>query len=121
MRTWRERGVFVAEVEGELIVGNRQELKQRLLDALAVGDRQFILDLSKTRYIDSSGLGVLVSIGKKVRDAEGRLVLTGMNEDLVTLVRADEDRSDMFSMCDTRERAVDNFVQAIAQPLGQAT
>ena len=33
--------VTVIEVEGQLIVGNRQELKQRVLDELDGGERQF--------------------------------------------------------------------------------
>ena len=32
------RGVLVIEVDGQLIVGNRQELKQMVLDALEAGD-----------------------------------------------------------------------------------
>ena len=64
-------GVVVVEVDGQLIVGNRQELKQKVLDALEEGSKKFLIDFSKTGYIDSSGLGVLVSLSKKIRD-EGR-------------------------------------------------
>ena len=70
-------GVLVIEVEGQLIVGNRQELKQRVLDALEAGSRKFLIDFTKTGYIDSSGLGVLVSLSKKIRDEGGDLRLAG--------------------------------------------
>ena len=63
------RGVVVVGVDGQLIVGNRQELKQKVLDALEGGARRFVIDFTKTGYIDSSGLGVLA----------------GLNEDLQTL------------------------------------
>jgi anti-sigma B factor antagonist len=78
-------GVVVVAVDGQLIVGNRQELKQRILDALEAGDRKFLVDFSRTGYIDSSGLGVLVSLSKKIRDQGGDLRLAGLNEDLKTL------------------------------------
>ena len=52
--------VVVVDVEGQLIVGNRQELKQKVLDELEKGDRKFLIDFAQTGYIDSSGLGVLV-------------------------------------------------------------
>jgi len=78
-------GVVVVSVDGQLIVGNRQELKQRILDALEAGDRKFLVDFSRTGYIDSSGLGVLVSLSKKIRDQGGDLRLAGLNEDLKTL------------------------------------
>jgi anti-sigma B factor antagonist len=78
-------GVLIVEVEGQLIVANRQELKQKVLDALEAGSRKFLIDFTKTGYIDSSGLGVLVSLSKKIRDEGGDLRLAGLNEDLKTL------------------------------------
>jgi anti-sigma B factor antagonist len=78
-------GVLVVEVDGQLIVGNRQEFKQKILDALESGERKFLVDFTQTGYIDSSGLGVLVSLSKKIRDEGGELRLAGLNEDLRTL------------------------------------
>jgi anti-sigma B factor antagonist len=80
-----DNNVSVITVEGQLIVANRQELKQVVSDALDAGDRKFVLDFTPTAYIDSSGLGALVSINKKVREAEGELRLAGLNEDLRSL------------------------------------
>jgi anti-sigma B factor antagonist len=80
-----KRGVVVVGVDGQLIVGNRQELKQKVLDALDVGGKKFVIDFTKTGYIDSSGLGVLVSLSKKIREQGGDLRLAGLNEDLQTL------------------------------------
>lgn len=80
-----QRGIVVVGVDGQLIVGNRQELKQKVLDALEGGTRRFVIDFTKTGYIDSSGLGVLVSLSKKVREQGGELRLAGLNEDLQTL------------------------------------
>jgi anti-sigma B factor antagonist len=78
-------GIVVVAVDGQLIVGNRQDLKQKVLDALDGGARKFVIDFSKTGYIDSSGLGVLVSLSKKIREQGGDLRLAGLNEDLQTL------------------------------------
>lgn len=77
--------VTLIEVGGQLIVGNRQLLKEQVLDQLERGDRKFILDFSKTDYIDSSGLGVLVTLSKKIREQEGQLSLVSLSEDLRTL------------------------------------
>ncbi len=79
------KGVLIVEVDGQLIVGNRQEFKQKILDALEGGERRFLVDFTRTGYIDSSGLGVLVSLSKKIRDEGGELRLAGLNEDLRTL------------------------------------
>ena len=77
--------VTLIEVGGQLIVGNRQLLKQQVLDQLERGDRKFILDFSKTDYVDSSGLGVLVTLSKKIREQGGQLSLVSLSEDLRTL------------------------------------
>ena len=66
-------GVTVVKVEGQMVVGNRQELKDLVFAALDKGDRRILIDFSQTGYIDSSGLGALVSISKRVREAGGTL------------------------------------------------
>ena len=37
--------ICVVDVEGQLIVGNRQELKQKVLDELEKGEKKFLIDL----------------------------------------------------------------------------
>ena len=73
----KQNDVTVIDVEGQLIVGNRQELKQKVMEELERGARKFLIDFSSTGYIDSSGLGVLVSLSKKIREQGGELRLAG--------------------------------------------
>jgi anti-sigma B factor antagonist len=94
--TFRKRGAMTFSIakqgdtvtigiEGHLVVGNRQALKQLVLDELARGERRFRVDFARTRYVDSSGLGVLVAMSKKVQQEHGTLSLTNLDEDLKTL------------------------------------
>lgn len=76
---------LIVDVDGQLVVGNRQEFKQAILDHVDQGVRVVIIDFTHSAYIDSSGLGALVSLGKRLRDAGGDLRLTGLNDDLRTL------------------------------------
>lgn len=101
-------GITVVEVDGELIVGNRQELKDLVLDRLEAGDQRFLIDFSRSGYIDSSGLGVLVSLSKKIREAGGSLRLAGLNEDLRTLFELTK-LDTLFQIADTRARALSEF------------
>ncbi|HUL01889.1 MAG TPA: STAS domain-containing protein [Gemmatimonadales bacterium] len=103
-----KRGVVVVGVDGQLIVGNRQELKQRVLDALEGGGRRFVVDFTKTGYIDSSGLGVLVSLSKKIREQGGELRLAGLNEDLQTLFELTK-LDTLFAIARTPEEALADF------------
>ena len=100
--------VTVVEVEGQLIVGNRQELKQKVLDELDRGDRHFLVDFARTGYIDSSGLGALVSLSKKIREHGGELRLANLNDDLKTLFELTK-LDTLFQIAETRERALESF------------
>jgi anti-sigma B factor antagonist len=104
----KHNDVVVVEVEGQLIVGNRQELKQKVLDVLEKGEHKFLIDFSQTGYIDSSGLGVLVSLSKKIREQGGELRLADLNDDLKTLFELTK-LDTLFQISDTRERALESF------------
>ncbi len=100
--------VTVIDVEGQLIVGNRQELKQKVLDELEKGERKFVVDFSNTGYIDSSGLGVLVSLSKKIRERGGEMRLARLNEDLRTLFELTK-LDTLFKIADSREEALNGL------------
>lgn len=104
----RRNGIAIVEVDGQLIVGNRQELKQKVLDLMDAGTRKVLVDFARTGYIDSSGLGVLVSLAKKLREEGGELRLAALNEDLRTLFELTKLES-LFFIADTREHALENF------------
>jgi anti-sigma B factor antagonist len=107
--TARETGdVTVVTVEGQLIVANRQELKQVIQDALDAGARKFVLDFGPTAYIDSSGLGALVSINRKVREQGGELRLAGLNEDLRSLFELTK-LDTLFLIADSAAQALERF------------
>jgi anti-sigma B factor antagonist len=101
-------GVAVLQVEGQLIVGNRQELKELVQAALDKGDRRLLIDFSRTGYIDSSGLGALVSISKKIREAGGELRLSGLNEDLRSLFELTK-LDTLFAIAETPQQALASF------------
>ena len=82
----REGETVVAVVEGQLIAANKQQLRDALNLEIDAGARAFVIDFADTGYIDSAGLGTLVSLAKKVRDARGSLRLTNLNSDLRTLL-----------------------------------
>jgi anti-sigma B factor antagonist len=104
----KEGEVVVVDVEGQLIVGNRQELKELVQAALDRGERRLLIDFSRTGYIDSSGLGALVSISKKVREAGGELRLSGLNEDLRSLFELTK-LDTLFAIAETPQQALASF------------
>jgi anti-sigma B factor antagonist len=104
----REGDVVVVDVNGQLIVGNRQELKQKVLEEVENGGRKFLIDFTETGYIDSSGLGVLVSLSKKIREQGGELRLSSLNDDLRTLFELTK-LDTLFRISDSRAEALQGF------------
>jgi anti-sigma B factor antagonist len=65
-------------IRGELDALSAPELRP-LLDQLVDDDRRDVtVDLSELRLVDSSGIGALVSLYKRVRASGGRVVFSGV-------------------------------------------
>lgn len=97
--------VAIIDVEEYLIVGNRQKLKKRILDEIDKGKRKFVIDFSKSLYVDSSGLGVLISISKKIDEQDGELRLASLNRGLCTLFELTK-LDTLFEIAENREEAL---------------
>jgi len=107
-KTTTGAGVTIVRIDGQLIVGNRQELKTLIQDGLDRAERKFLIDCGQTGYIDSSGLGVLVSLAKRVRELGGELRIAGLNEDLRSLFELTKLDS-LFHISPTAEEALAGF------------
>ena len=79
-----------------------------LQDQLEAGERKFLIDFASTGYIDSSGLGALVSISKRIRESGGELRLSGLNEDLRSLFELTK-LDTLFAIANTPQQALASF------------
>src|SRR5947207_14563423 len=84
-RTRKDGDTVVVAVDGQLVAGNRQQLREAVASEIGRGARAFVIDFAETGYVDSAGLGALVSLSKRIREADGSLRLPNLNEDLRTL------------------------------------
>ena len=76
----RPDGVGVVRLAGRLDLLSAAEVRQGLSRAVAEGNRRLIVDLAEVPFIDSSGLGALVSGLKAARLAGGDLRIAEPNE-----------------------------------------
>jgi anti-anti-sigma factor len=51
-------------IEGELEIGTVDELHRRVREAVEAGERELILDLEPTTFIDSTGLAALLAAAR---------------------------------------------------------
>lgn len=66
-------GVAVVRLQGRLDLLSAQEVKTRLIDSVADGYARLVIDLGDVPFIDSSGLGAMISGLKAARQAGGDL------------------------------------------------
>jgi anti-sigma B factor antagonist len=70
-----EGDAAVLVVRGEVDLSSAPQLRQRLLGLATGGPRTVVVDLTGVSFIDSTGLGVLVSALKRLRAEGGDLRL----------------------------------------------
>jgi anti-sigma B factor antagonist len=79
LKTESYKGVIVVFVKEErLDANNSDELKSELNHLFETGTKDVIVDLKEVRFIDSSGLGVLVSGFKNASTRQGTIKLSGL-------------------------------------------
>ncbi len=69
-------GVLVLDLEGRILLGEESNaLRERVKGLLGQGRRKILLNLEQVSYIDSAGLGTLVSAFTSARSQGGFLKL----------------------------------------------
>jgi anti-sigma B factor antagonist len=76
---------YVISLSGEVDLYTAPEFKQQLLDVIGKGAKEVIVDFSKTTFIDSTTLGVLVGGVKRLRPAGGSLALVCTDENITKI------------------------------------
>ena len=73
---------LILSICGELDTNSASMLDNTLSGELTKGARRVILELSEMDYVSSVGLRSFLSSLKKLKADQGRMVLTGLNEEV---------------------------------------
>ena len=99
-------GWHVVTVHGEIDVHTGPALRDHLLSAFAQGEGAVTVDLSQVSFLDSSGLGVLVTAHKRARSVGGELRIAACTPPVATIFQITAlDRA--FSVFPTLESALE--------------
>ncbi|MDD2580948.1 MAG: STAS domain-containing protein [Desulfuromonadaceae bacterium] len=86
IRTEHSEGITVLYIkEDRLDANNSEELKIELRRLFDSGTKDLVIDLKEIHFIDSSGLGVLVSGYKNASTAHGTLKLTDLQSQVKSM------------------------------------
>jgi len=101
-------GVSVVLISTEsLIVSNAEQFKNEI-SPLLVQNCRIVMDMSKLRFVDSSGIGALLSCLKKIQALGGQLKICSLTDQvrsILQLVRVNK----LLEIFSTREEAVSSF------------
>jgi anti-anti-sigma factor len=103
-----ESGVTVLAPSGRLDVVGAPALKEAVSEAMKNGNPRLVIDMEGVTFVDSSGLGSVVSALKQVRTSKGDLRLAAPNQQVrVVLELTTLDR--VFPYFATVEEALTDF------------
>jgi len=74
-----EGDAYVVELAGEIDVYTSPKVKDAITELIDQGHYNLVINLEKVRYIDSTGLGVLIGGLKRVREHGGSVSLVCTN------------------------------------------
>jgi len=96
---------YVIALAGEVDLYTAPEFKQQLLDVIAKGAKDVVVDFTNTTFIDSTALGVLVGGVKRLRTQDGRLSLVCSDRNITKIFEITGlDR--VFTIHPTRDEAL---------------
>lgn len=71
----------------KLDINTSSDLKAEFVVLNKSGINSFVLDLSATKYCDSSGLSAILMANRICKDSSGELILTGLNQTVLKLIK----------------------------------
>jgi len=77
----------VLEVGGEIDVYTAPRLRERLHELVDAGAHRILVDMQRVEFLDSTGLGVLVGVLKRLRTHNGGLALICTHERILKIFR----------------------------------
>lgn len=104
-------GVTILDLSGRITLGEGSvQLRDAVRDLLAKGQKKILLNLADVNYIDSSGIGELVSAFTTVKNQGGELKLLNLTKKVHDLLQITKLYT-VFDVQDDETSAVGSFAR----------
>jgi anti-sigma B factor antagonist len=111
MSTRALEGVLVVDCSGRLVFGEESASLRDTVKNLLAQNPKIVLDLREVNYIDSGGLGTLVSLYTSARNAGGAVKLASLSQRVGDLLQITKLLT-IFEVFDDEESAARSFKSA---------
>ena len=71
--------------EGRVDASSAPDLEKAMMAAIAEGGEAVVLDLSRTRYMSSAGLRVVLVVARELQARKGQFAVCGLNDEVQEL------------------------------------
>lgn len=78
----KDRNAWLVKPEGEIDIYTSPVLKEKLVEALNEVETDIVIDGEEIVYLDSTGLGTLISILKKVRKHDNKIYIENIKPNI---------------------------------------
>ena len=101
-------GVTIIDLGGRITLGDESsgKLRKTVQDVLAQGNKKILLNLAETSYIDSSGLGELVSTYTTASNQGAKVKLLNVQKKVQDLLQITK----LYTVFDTFENEADGIL-----------
>jgi anti-sigma B factor antagonist len=111
--TRQVNGVTIVDISGRIVLGEESAaLRVLVCDLLGEGHRQILLNLAGVDYIDSAGLGHLVSAIASVRKVKGELKLLKLTDKVQDMLQITKLHT-IIDIMNDEAVAIESFNRAI--------
>ncbi len=87
MTIYEVDGVKVVSLEiDHLDALNSEEIKKNMIE-MVQGAEKIVLDLNKITFVDSSGLGVILTVFRSIKESSGNMVICSVHESVKVLFK----------------------------------
>ncbi len=109
IKSTEKNGIIILEIEGEIDLYNAPKLKEVVKKNVETQKYNIIINLSKVSYIDSSGIGALISSLSNLKKYQGGLKLVkvmGSVKKVFELTKL----TNFFEIFEEEESAIKSFI-----------
>lgn len=78
VKTEKIDDISLIEIDGEVDTYTSSKIKQDILQVVEQTPK-IIISMEKVKFIDSTGLGILIGVLKKVKEKEGEMIIVSPN------------------------------------------
>jgi anti-anti-sigma factor len=102
-------GASVVALDGRIVMGDEgRALHEKLENLISEGKKRIVLNMNRIEYVDSSGLGTLVSAHLSAKNHGASLKLSNLGRKFQEVLQLTK-LVTVFEVCDTEESAVASF------------